>query len=219
MRIFTATLGTETNTFAPMPTGLADFMGQGYDMAATATERLPAFGQVCRALRERSAETGWEVIEGKLAFAGPSGITVRSAYEQLRDQLLADLQAAMPVDLVLLQVHGAMIAEGYEDAEGDLLTRVRAIIGPKIFFGVELDPHCHLSDQKVGAVDLMTIFKEYPHTDIYDRARDLVRLTEDAMAGRIRLAPFVTHTMPLPEINQAFDLMHAGESIRSVVHY
>jgi microcystin degradation protein MlrC len=80
MRIFTATLGTETNTFAPMPTGLADFMGAGYDMPATATEMLPAFGQVCRALRERSAQTGWEVIEGKLAFAGPSGITVRAAY-------------------------------------------------------------------------------------------------------------------------------------------
>ena len=186
MRIFTATLGTETNTFAPMPTGLADFMGQGYDMPATATALLPAFGQVCRALRERKAETGWDVFEGKLAFAGPSGITVRAAYEFLRDQLLADLKAAMPVDVVLLQVHGAMIAEGYEDAEGDLLSRVRAMIGPDIFFGVELDPHCHLSDQKVGAVDLMVIFKEYPHTDIYDRARDLVRLTEAAMAGRVK---------------------------------
>jgi microcystin degradation protein MlrC len=186
MRIFTATLGTETNTFAPMPTGLADFMGAGYDMPRTKTEHLPAFGQVCRALRERSAETGWDVVEGKLAFAGPSGVTVRAAYEMLRDQLLADLKAAMPVDLVLLQVHGAMIAEGYEDAEGDLLSRVRAMIGPNVFFGVELDPHCHLSDQKVGAVDLMVIFKEYPHTDIYDRARDLVRLTEDAMAGRVK---------------------------------
>ncbi len=186
MRIFTATLGTETNTFAPMPTGLADFKCAGYDMAATATENLPAFGQVCRALRERSAETGWKVTEGKLAFAGPSGITVRSAYETLRDQLLDDLRAAMPVDVVLLQVHGAMIAEDYEDAEGDLLSRVRAIIGPKVFFGVELDPHCHLSAQKLGAVDLMVIFKEYPHTDILDRARDLVRLTEDAVAGRIK---------------------------------
>ncbi len=186
MRIFTATLGTETNTFAPMPTGLADFQGPGYDASKTSTEKLPAFGQLCRALRERAAESGWTLIEGKIAFAGPSGITVRGAYEQLRDQLLADLKAAMPVDAVLLQIHGAMIAEGYEDAEGDLLTRVRAMIGAKVFLGAELDPHCHLSAQKIGAVDLMVLFKEYPHTDIYDRARDLVRLSEDAIAGRTK---------------------------------
>src|SRR5690606_6467322 len=151
--------------FAPMPTGLADFKGPGYDASVTATGSLPAFGQLMRALRERAAETGWTLVEGKIAFAGPSGVTVRSAYEELRDQLLADLRAAMPVDAVLLQIHGAMIAEGYEDAEGDLLTRVRAMIGPKIFLAAELDPHCHLSVQKVGAVDLMVLFKEYPHTD------------------------------------------------------
>ena len=76
-----------------MPTGLADFMGPGYDAAATATDKLPAFGQVCRAVRERAAEAGWTVIEGKIAFAGPSGVTVRAAYETLRDQLLTDLKA------------------------------------------------------------------------------------------------------------------------------
>lgn len=186
MRVFTATLGTETNTFAPMPTGLADFQGQGYDPAATPTDQLPAFGQVCRALRERAAETGWTVIEGKIAFAGPSGITVRKAYEYLRDQLLADLKAALPVDMVLLQVHGAMIAEGYEDAEGDLFARVREIIGPTVFLGAELDPHCHLSPLKVASTDLLVLFKEYPHTDIYERAQDLVRLAEEAVAKRIK---------------------------------
>ncbi len=186
MRVFTATLGTETNSFAPMPTGLADFQGPGYDPATTATENLHAFAQVCRALRERAAETGWTVIEGKLAFAGPSGTTVRAAYEALRDQLLADLTAALPVDMVLLQIHGAMIADGYPDAEGDLLARVRAIVGPGVFLGAELDPHCHLSPLKVASTDLLVLFKEYPHTDIYARAKDLVRLSEAAVAGRVK---------------------------------
>ena len=186
MRIFTATLGTETNTFAPMPTGLADFQGVGYDPSRTATQDMPAFGQVCRALRERAAETGWIVIEGKIAFAGPSGVTVRSAYEFLRDELLADLKAALPVDMVLLQIHGAMIADGYEDAEGDLFACVREIIGPDVFLGAELDPHCHLSELKVAKTDLLVLFKEYPHTDIYDRAKDLVRLAEDAVAKKTR---------------------------------
>ncbi len=186
MHVFTATLGTETNSFAPMPTGLADFQGHGYDPSATATADLPAFGQVCRAVRERAAVAGWKLSEGKIAFAGPSGVTVRRAYETLRDQLLADLKAALPVDMVLLQIHGAMIAEGYEDAEGDLFARVRDMIGPGVFLGAELDPHCHLSPQKVATTDLLVLFKEYPHTDIYDRAKDLVRLAEDAVAGRIK---------------------------------
>ncbi len=185
MRVFTATLGTETNTFAPMPTGLADFQGQAYEPASVQNEKLPAFGQVCRALRERAAVTGWTVIEGRIAFAAPSGVTVKKAYEFLRDQLLDDLRRAMPVDMVLLQIHGAMIADGYEDAEGDLFARVRDVIGPHIFLGAELDPHCHLSAQKVNKTDLLVLFKEYPHTDIYDRAKDLVRLAEQTLAKRI----------------------------------
>lgn len=186
MRVFTATLGTETNTFAPMPTGIQDFQGRDYDPARTRTEDLQAFGQLCRALRERSAEAGWSLIEGKIAFAVPSGITTRRAYEFLRDQLLADLAAAMPLDMVLLQVHGAMIADGYEDAEGDLLARVRALVGRDVLLGAELDPHCHLTELKVASADLLVLFKEYPHTDIYARARDLVRLAEDAVAKRTR---------------------------------
>lgn len=186
MRVFTATLGTETNTFAPTPTGLEDFKAYGYDPKGVPNEALSAFGQVCRAVRERGQQAGWTVIEGKLAFAGPSGTTTRHAYETLRDQLLADLKAAMPVDMVLLQIHGAMIADGYVDAEGDLFQRVRAIIGPKVWLGAELDPHCHLTKVKVETPDLIVLFKEYPHTDIYDRAKDLVRLSEAAHLGKIK---------------------------------
>jgi microcystin degradation protein MlrC len=57
-----------------------------------------------------------------------------------RDEILAELRAAMPVDGVLLGLHGAMIAYGYDDAEGDLLERVRSIVGAKVPIGVELDP-------------------------------------------------------------------------------
>lgn len=186
MRVFTATLGTETNTFAPMPTGLADFQGPGYETRGVPNALLPAFGQVVRAVRERGAEAGWQIFEGKVAFAMPSGTTIKEAYESLRDNLLADLRAAMPVDMVLLQIHGAMVADGYLDAEGDLFARVRDIVGPQVFIGAELDPHCHLTAQKVCKTDLLVLFKEYPHTDIYKRAKDLVRLAEAAVTGKIK---------------------------------
>jgi microcystin degradation protein MlrC len=60
-----------------------------------------------------------------VAAAVPNGTVTRAAYEGLRDQLLADLRAALPVDMVLLGLHGAMIADGYDDCEGDFLVRVR----------------------------------------------------------------------------------------------
>jgi microcystin degradation protein MlrC len=186
MRVFTATLGTETNTFAPMPTGLADFQGAAFEPARVATDALPAFGQVHRAVRERGAAAGWTTIESMIAFAQPSGITIKAAYETLRDRLIGDLANALPVDMVLLQIHGAMVAEGYPDAEGDLLARVRALVGPDVVVGAELDPHCHLSKAKVANADLLVLFKEYPHTDIYDRARDLVRLAEATAMKRVR---------------------------------
>ncbi len=110
----------------------------------------------------------------------------RHAYETLRDNLLADLKAALPVDLVLLGLHGAMIADGYDDAEGDLLARVRALVGPKTVIGAELDPHGHYTDLKRDNADLLVFFKEYPHTDILDRAYDLVDLCESTVKGEIR---------------------------------
>ena len=186
MHVFTATLGTETNTFAPLPTGLAAFQGAGYDPAKVPTEQLQAFAMMQRVVRERAALAGWRVSEGKVAFAQPAGLTTRYAYEFLRDQLLADLKAALPVDMVLLQVHGAMIADGYDDAEGDLLARARALVGPKVVIGVELDPHCHLTRQKLESVDVMVLFKQYPHFDIYERAKEVVALAEATAAGTIK---------------------------------
>lgn len=186
MRAFVATLGTETNTFAPLPTGLASFQGRGYDPAGVPTASLDAFAMPMRVARERGAKEGWTVIEGKVAFAMPAGITTRRAYEFLRDQLLADLRAALPVDMVLLGLHGAMVADGYDDAEGDLLARVRALVGPGTVVGAELDPHCHLTDAKCANADVLVLFKEYPHTDIYERAQEMVELCVATAQRRVK---------------------------------
>jgi len=74
---------------------------------------------------------------------------VRPAYEKLRDELLSDLKKAMPVDMVVLALHGAMAAQGYDDCEGDILQRIRAIVGDKVPVGGELDLHCHITDTMV----------------------------------------------------------------------
>ena len=185
MRVFSASLATETNTFAPMPTGMATFRERGYWKAGDHPEYMSFFAGPLWAARQRGKPLGWTLIEGMVAGAQPSGTTTRAAYEALREELLADLQAALPVDMVLLGLHGAMVADGYDDCEGDLLQRVRAIVGPKVVVGAELDPHHHLSEAMVNNADVLVAFKEYPHTDILERALELVDLCVAKHEGRI----------------------------------
>lgn len=192
MRVFTASLATETNTFAPMPTGLASFRQEGgYFPAGTHPDRMSFFAGPLWAARQRAREQGWQLIEGLVAGAQPSGITTRLAYETLRDELLADLRAALPVQMVVLGLHGAMVADGYPDCEGDLLTRVRAIVGPEGVVGAELDPHHHLSAAMVSQADLLIAFKQYPHSDVLERAFELVDLCAAQVVHRRRPVPSV----------------------------
>jgi microcystin degradation protein MlrC len=194
MRVFSATLATETNTFAPMPTGLAAFRERGYYKAGEHPDHMSFFAGPLWAARLRGKPQGWTLLEGMVAGAQPSGTTTRAAYEALRDELLADLRGAMPVDMVLLGLHGAMVADGYDDCEGDLLQRVRAIVGPKVVIGAELDPHNHLSAAMVDNADVLIAFKEYPHTDILERALELVDLCQAKAEGRARPVASVVDT-------------------------
>ena len=187
MRIFTASLATETNTFAPLPTGLMSFKEEGgYFPAGEHPDRMTLFSGPLAAARQRAREQGWQLVEGMVAFAQPGGITTRAAHEALRDELLNDLRAALPVDMVLLGLHGAMVADGCDDCEGDLLQRVRSLVGPGVVVGAELDPHNHLTPLMVSQADLLIAFKEYPHTDVLERGLELVDLCAAQVAGRIR---------------------------------
>ncbi len=185
MRVFSGGLATETNSFAPMPTSLGSFRDRGYYPAGTHPDEMSFFAGPLWAARQRGKALGWELVEGMVAAAQPSGTTTRHAYETLRDELLGDLRAALPVDMVVLGLHGAMVADGYDDCEGDLLQRVREIVGPKVVVGAELDPHCHLTPAMLAHADLLICFKEYPHTDILERAFELVDLCAAKVEGRV----------------------------------
>ena len=82
--------------------------------------------------RARAAKEGFTLIEGSCFAASPAGTTNRADYEAMRDEILGQLAAALPVDGVLLGLHGAMVAHGYDDVEGDILERARAIVGPRL---------------------------------------------------------------------------------------
>ena len=79
----------------------------------------------------------------------------------IAEGMLDQLRAALPVDAVLLGLHGAMIADGCVDCEGELIRLAREIAGPQAKIGVTFDPHSHLSDQRVRHADVITVFKEF----------------------------------------------------------
>lgn len=186
MRVFTAALATETNTFSPIAIDKRAFEASLYARPG----EHPATPTLCTAPitvgREVCAREGWELIEGSASWADPAGLVARATYEELRDEILGQLQAAMPVDGVVLGLHGAMVAQGYDDPEGDLLSRVRDIVGPDVLVCAELDPHSHLTAKRVAAANFFVVFKEFPHIDFVDRARDLWAIAVRALKGEVK---------------------------------
>ena len=138
------------------------------------------------ACRRRARDDGWEIVEGTCAFAMPGGPIPMPVYEALRDEILEQLAHALPVDLVALGLHGAMVADGCDDCEGDFLERVRTLVGEGVAVGAVLDCHAHHTERMQQSADVLIYFKQYPHTDYVERSEELLGLLERTRRGEIR---------------------------------
>jgi microcystin degradation protein MlrC len=192
MHLFTASLGTETNTFSPIPTGAQLFADTSLVRGGAYGANPNLFALPMIEFRDRARALGWRVTESLCTFAVPAGPTVQRVYEAFRDEILEDLAKATPVDAVLLSLHGAMVADATESCETDLVQRIRAIVGPGVPIGVELDLHCHLTEELVAAATVIVIFKEYPHVDVRERAGELFDIVASTVEGHAapRMAMF-----------------------------
>jgi microcystin degradation protein MlrC len=186
MRLFAAALGLEANTFAPVPTSYRAFVDKLYFPPGQHPDEPRHQTAALWVARRRVEAEGYRLIEGSCYAAQPGGIAVRAAYERMRDEILGQLAAAMPLDGVILHLHGAMVAQGHDDCEGDLLERARAVAGAKCVIGVELDPHCHLTLRRCKYADIIVLFKEYPHTDFVARAEEVVNLVLAVIRSRVK---------------------------------
>jgi microcystin degradation protein MlrC len=118
LRVFVASLATETNTFSPLFVDRRAFEEAFYCLPG----KHPPTPTLCSApvvaARRRAETDGFTLIEGTATWAEPAGLVSREAYESLRDEILGQLKAAMPVDVALFGLHGAMVARDYDDCEG-----------------------------------------------------------------------------------------------------
>lgn len=108
----------------------------------------------------------------------PGGKVLREVYDAFKHRILTGLREAGPIDGLYFDIHGAMSVDGLDDAEGDLITAIRAVIGPDVLVAAPMDLHGNLSERFVRAVELPTCYRLAPHEDAWETreraARDLV---------------------------------------------
>src|SRR3954469_6658935 len=195
MRIAVAGLTHETNTYAVActgPTGIGHFQRLHGDQIGDA---FVGTGTAIGGILDGCAKTGHEAVQTFYAGAEPSGTITADAYGELKGSLLAALEAALPLDAVALELHGAGVAEGVDDLEADLGGAIRQVVGPDVPVGAVLDLHGNTTPAMAEAFDLLLGCHLYPHTDLDDRGRELVALLADVHAGRLRP---VMHVEQLP---------------------
>ena len=203
MKVVIALVRHETNTFSPIPTQLASFC------RGTQTDG-PAYGRSARQLCEntKSAAAAYldlaESLDAEVEFAilansVPSGTVQKAAFEHIAETVVAAVQKGC--DAVLLDLHGAMVAEGYPDAEGELLRRIREVAPASVPVVVALDFHANFSDALIRHATVITGYCTYPHVDIYETGiratRTLQRILSENLDTTIvwRRLPMLTHML------------------------
>jgi microcystin degradation protein MlrC len=226
MRLFYAALALEANTFLPLPTSYQAFVEKLYRPPGQHPDQPGHMTGAIGVVRARARSGEFELIEGSCYAAQPGGAAARVAYERMRDEILGQLKAALPVDGVVLNLHGAMVAHGYDDCEGDLLERVRVLAGEACVIGVELDPHCHLTKKRCALADIIVLFKEYPHTDFAERGAEVVDLVLRTIRREIKpvksvfdcrlIASFPTTIQPMRSLVDRIMAMEGKDRVLSV---
>lgn len=186
-RVLTGQFMHETNTFAAVKTDIAAFERMICHRGAGEIEaRLADTNTEMAGFIDAAGEYGWEPVHTVAAVANPLGLVTDEAFEHFAGPILDGLSRNGPVDGIALALHGAMVTESHEDAETELLRRVRAVAGPAVPVCCTLDLHANVSPAFAGAVDIACSYRTYPHIDMRERAKRAGDLLQRAMAGNIR---------------------------------
>ena len=192
-RIAVAGLGHETNTYADDAlgtTGLDRFsIARGERLLDLRGQNTCIAGMIDRAL-----EVGAELVPTYYAYCYPSGTIEADAYATMKDELVSSLRAAMPFDALAIELHGAAVAVGTDDVEGDLGAAIREVVGSMPVVGA-LDLHGNVSDAMGAHFDALLGCHLYPHTDLHERGVEAVDLIVRMLEGSVRP---VTHIEHLP---------------------
>ncbi|MCE7982176.1 MAG: M81 family peptidase [Caldilinea sp. CFX5] len=194
MRIAIGGISNENSNFSPIPNRLSDFTVLT-DEELLASTRYPFLSQF----------PDVTFVPTLFASSLPGGPIEAKLYQQLKAGILTRLQAALPVDGVYLDLHGAMLAEGVEDAEADLVTAIRQLVGPAAIIAASMDLHGNISHAYVSQIDLITAYRTAPHRDTLETRQRACELLVQSLRTGVR--PQIALT-PIP-------VLLAGEHTRT----
>ncbi|MBV9017891.1 MAG: M81 family metallopeptidase [Alphaproteobacteria bacterium] len=190
MRLLIAMMKHETNTFSPVPTPLARFgpsysdKGPGPLYGEAAVNAYRGTGSGLGAYLDLAAREKAEIVLPIAASAPPSRPVDDAAFAHIAG-VICEAVTKGGCDGMFLDLHGAMVTESFEDGEGELLRRMRAI-DPKTPIGVSLDMHANLYDAIIDNATVVTGYRTYPHIDTYDTAKRAGDILLRAMRGEVR---------------------------------
>ena len=187
----------ETHSFAETPTVLADFEKQSLYFGNDVIHAMQGTRSGLGGMIDGAATKGWELLPTAYAGAMPGGIVSDAAYEAILQGFLEHLKKALPLDGVLLALHGAMVTETILDVESDILTAVREVVGTDIPIVVELDMHGNISPRTVELADVLVAFNTNPHIDPYDRGLECADILASLLDINYPVQPTAAYA-PLP---------------------
>jgi microcystin degradation protein MlrC len=177
----------ETNTFAPTKATYDAFLkGSGHLPLCRGEEMIELVAGANTGIEgalEHARFSGWRVVPVLRASAVPSAHVTEDAFERIAGEIVAGIAAAMPLDGIYLDLHGAMVCEHLDDGEGELLARIRQAVGTAIPIAVSLDLHGNMTEQSVRDADVMVGYRTYPHVDMALTGKRAAVLLDRLMDG------------------------------------
>jgi len=213
MRLVLAQMKHETNTFSPVPTPLARF-GHGRDLpweGREAYEEFKGTGTALGAFIDVAERAGAEVVLPIAAQAWPSGRVAQDAYEAIAGKIVDAV--AKGCDAVLLDLHGAMVTERYDDGEGELLGRIRRV-APKIPIGVAHDMHANLFPATGRCATALAGYQTYPHVDMYETGARAALPIISFLEGKAKPVLAFGHRPMLPHVMRQSSLDSPNREIQ-----
>lgn len=213
MRIAIGQLAHETNTFSRVRTTVDLFKVWEWTQGEELLDRHTGVLDYLGGMIERGEELGIEIVPTFAAMANPSGTITQETFQKAKNLLISSIMNAGKLDGICLFLHGAGVAEGVDDIEGEILSELRSVLGSKIPIVAALDLHGNITETMVEKADVLLGNIDYPHTDSYERGIEAIDITARMIQGKVNpemalsklplLIPTTTsYFSPIKEINE-----------------
>jgi microcystin degradation protein MlrC len=176
----------ESNTFLGVPTTFENFVAASYTCGRAVLDRWTGTNHELGGILAGCAREGLEVVPLVAAMAIPSGTITAECFERIAGELIEAIRQAMPLDGLLLALHGATASVEHPDADGEILRRVRALVGRGVRIVTTLDLHANVSRRMVGLADATVVYRSNPHLDQRERGEEAAALMARTLRGEVR---------------------------------